>query len=792
MQVTEKQAAPNGAETLQTTLRTSAYGLFVAAFVLVGAVILASNALFPSDEAVALQVGEVAPHDILAPRSLKYESEVLTEAKRNAAIAAVRPIYDPPDPAVRNEQVQRARQILDFIENVRYDDFATTEQKAADIAAITDLRLAPGTVEALLAIDDPDRWRDIDAQVVRLLERVLSGEVRQDDIQARREELPNLISATYSEAEVQVITGIVGDLIRPNTFYNEQLTHQAQLEASENVPAETRSFVRGQVIIRAGEIASAAHIEALEQFGLLQPARRKLERFAGALLAMLFLATVLWLYLRKFDARVLRDPPFFMVLGATFLLFLGSVRVLNPEDRVQPYFFPASALALLVATLVGPQFAVVTNVFFAGAAGLVMGNSLEFAILIGLTGTLGVLSLDRTERLNAYFVAGLVICGTAIGVAALFALQTEGSPDLVVVLSQVVGAVVNGLLSAAVGLVGLYVISHALNIPTSLKLVELMQPNHALLQRLLREAPGTYQHSLQVANLAELGAQRVNADAALVRVAAMYHDVGKILNPHFFIENQADGVNPHDILDDPAQSAKIIIGHVTEGLRLARQYRLPVRLRDFIAEHHGTTRVAFFLHKAQEAAGNPASVDLAAYTYPGPRPRSRETAILMLADGCESSVRARRPQSKEDIRETIDFIFEERLRDGQLDDSGLTLNDLRMLRDTFLTALQGIFHPRIAYPGTPSQTAVPAEKGLAAKEVKTPTAALEAVKGEIVPDTPATDVQKERSAGGKSKTDGQPGARQKTVPRMSGNTDGSTSTEQEKPAESARDASVRD
>jgi putative nucleotidyltransferase with HDIG domain len=786
MQAADKQGISNGAESLQTTLRTSLYGLFVAAFVLVGAVILASNALFPADEAVTLQAGEVAPHDILAPRSLKYESEVLTEAKRNAAIAAVRPIYDPPDLAVRNEQMQRARQILDFIENVRYDDFATTAQKAADISAIADLHLAPGTIEALLAIDDPDRWRDIDAQVVRLLERVMSGEVRQDNIQAKREDLPNLISATYSEAEVQVITGIVGDLIRPNTFYNEELTRQAQLEAAESVPAETRSFVRGQVIIRAGEIASAAHIEALEQFGLLQPARRKFERFAGALLTMLFLTTVLGLYLRKFDAKVLHDPPFFMVLAIVFLLFLGSVRVLNADDRVQPYFFPASALALLTATLVGPQFAILTNMLFAGAAGLAMGNSLEFAILIGLTGTLGVLSLDRTERLNAYFMAGLVICVTAMGVAALFALQTEGSPDLVIVFSQVLGAMVNGLLSAAVGLVGLFVISHALNIPTSLKLVELMQPNHALLQRLLREAPGTYQHSLQVANLAELGAQRVNADAGLVRVAAMYHDVGKILNPHFFIENQADGFNPHDVLDDPVQSARIIIGHVTEGLRLARQYRLPLRLRDFIAEHHGTLRVAYFLHKAQEAGGS-ASVDLAAFTYPGPRPRSRETAILMLADGCESSVRARRPQSKEDIRETIDFIFEERLRDGQLDDSGLTLNDLRLLRDTFLTALQGVFHPRIAYPGTPTQAAAPAE----AKPAHTDDKPLpgRSVTADAA-DTPLTE--KTITVPDRSKTNGQPGIQRKAVPRPSERGDGPTPASEEKPAESAPNATVRD
>ncbi|MEB2288698.1 MAG: HDIG domain-containing protein [Anaerolineae bacterium] len=696
-------------EGLHRTLRKSVYMLLLAAFVLSGSVIMASDALFPSGAGVALEAGDVSPYDILAPRSLKYDSEVLLQAKRDAEVAAVRPIYDPPDASVKSEQLQRARQILDFIENVRYDDFATPAQAEADIDAITDLDLPAPAISVLLSIEDNDRWRDIDAQVMRLLERVLSGEVRDDNIQAKRGDLPNLISASYSEAEVQIITGIVADLMRVNTYFNEELTRQAQLQVAESVPVEVRSFAQGQMIIRAGELATAAHIEALEQFGLLQPTRRRIERFAGALLLTTLVAVVLGVYLWKFYLKVFFNPSLIVVLGVAFLLFLGSVSIMNGEDRVLLYFFPASALSLLVATLVGHQFAIVISVFFAAMAGLVTGGSLEFTVLIGLAGTVGVLSLDRTERLNAYFMAGLAVAACGIGTALLFALRGEGAPDPVTVLSQMVGSFVNGLLSAAVGLAALYVTSNTLNIPTSLKLVELMQPNHPLLQRLLREAPGTYQHSLQVANLAELGAQRVNANAPLVRVAAMYHDVGKILNPHFFVENQVDGVNPHDALDDPLQSARIIIGHVSEGLRLGRQYRLPSRLREFITEHHGTTQTLYFYRKAQERAGDADAVDARDFTYPGPRPQTREAAILMLADGCESSVRARRPQSKEDIEETVNYIFDERLECGQLDESELTLNDLHALRETFLTALQGVFHPRIAYPGTPSQKALPAE-----------------------------------------------------------------------------------
>jgi putative nucleotidyltransferase with HDIG domain len=685
-------------------LRRGVYVLLLGAFVLGGAFIIASDVLVPSRSKVALEEGDVAPRDLLAPRSLKYESAVLTQAKKDAAVAAVRPVYDSPDPSVANEQTQRARQILDFVENVRYDDFATLDQKKRDLAAVTDLSLDPSVVEALLTIGDNDTWQAIDAQVMRLLERVMSGEVREDNIQTIRDSLRNLISASYSENEVQIITAVVGDLIRVNAYYNEELTRQAENQAAQSVPVEVRTFVRGQMIIREGEIATPAHIEALEQFGLLQGTHRRTEQFVGSLLAMGLVTTLLGVYAWQFYPKIFLDAMFVILLGGLFLIFLGGVRLVDSGHSTRPYYYPASALAFLVATLVGPQFAIVVIAALAALAGVMTGDSLELAVLVVLSGTLGVLSLGRTERLNGYFVAGGVVGLTGACVALLFALGADDTPDLVTLLSKIFGSLANGFLSAAVALMGLYIITGLLNIPTSLKLIELQQPNHPLLQRLLREAPGTYQHSLQVANLAELAAQRVGANASLLRVASMYHDVGKILNPHFFVENQADGVNPHEALNNPDQSARIIIGHVTEGDRLARRYRLPYRIRDFVMEHHGTTQVAYFYRQAlDQAEGTDQAVNLEDFTYPGPRPQSRETAILMLADGCESSVRARRPQSREDICETVDYIFETRLQGGQLDDSGLTLNDLRLLRDTFLTGLQGIFHPRIAYPGTPGQ-----------------------------------------------------------------------------------------
>jgi hypothetical protein len=232
-----------------------------------------------------------------------------------------------------------------------------------------------------------------------------------------------------------------------------------------------------------------------------------------------------------------------------------------------------------------------------------------------------------------------------------------------------------------------------------MQLMELTRPDHPLLQRILHDAPGTYQHSLQVANLAEQAAEQVGADPLLTRVGALYHDAGKAVNPFYFIENQVPGFhNPHDDLD-PVSSAAIIIRHVAEGLKLAREYRLPHRLLDFIAQHHGTMTARYQYIKAVAAAsGDESRVDQAQFRYPGPRPSSRETAILMLADGCEARVRAERPKDDDELRNLIKNVIDSRIASNQLDDTGLTLHDLAVILNSFTATLRGIYHPRIQYP----------------------------------------------------------------------------------------------
>ncbi len=695
------------------------------AFVATASAIIAYPALTPSSD-LSLSVGQVAPTDILAPRSITYDSDVLTRLSRQAASDAIRDVYDPPNPSVSRQQIQLAQHVLDYINNVRHDAYAAQDQQMADLAAITTLHLTPDTEQKLLNISD-DTWKDISDQVMGVIERTMRGEVREDNLKEIYASLPNLIAIFTDEWETNLITDLAKDLIKPNTFYNDERTREARRVASAVITSETRSFAQGQIVVRAGSIVTDADMEALTQLKLLHPPDRRTQTLIGALLSVILFSTLGTIYLHRLHTDLFHDVPRMVLIGGLLLVFIAGARAFGTASEFQSYLYPAAAFSVLMVVLAGPQVAIVLGVLLAAIIGLVLGTSLEFAVLVSVGCMSAALSLNRTERLNAYFRAGLIISVANMGVGLLFMLFQSSVEPLRVVTILTAG-MLNGIITAGLSIVGLYLISVVLNMPINVRLIELSQPNQPLLQRLLREAPGTYQHSLQVANLAELAAERIGANAPLTRVAALYHDIGKIIYPHFFVENQAEGVNPHDELNNPEQSARIIIGHVLEGERLARKYHLPSMFIDFILQHHGTTPVMYFYNQALKAVNcDETRVNKALFQYPGPRPQTREAAILMLADASESIVRAKRPQTKQAIEDIIRDIIEARAADGQLDASQLTLHDLQIIRDVFVTTLQGVFHPRIPYPalGLPEAPKA-AELPASASSAATPSARLSA------------------------------------------------------------------
>jgi putative nucleotidyltransferase with HDIG domain len=422
----------------------------------------------------------------------------------------------------------------------------------------------------------------------------------------------------------------------------------------------------------------------------------------GAVVAVLMLGW-LWRFRPEYWARTRT----LVLIGMIFVLAALAVKL--PGDHAWvPYVIPTAAAGMLLTLLLDSGVSIVIIALVAVLAGPVSGSSIELTAYVFLGGFAGILAIRKGERQHFFLQATLAVALIEMAVVGTFNLL--GQHDTTGTL-QLWGASAGSALIATVITVGsLSLLGNLFGILTGPQLLELANPSQPLLRRLLIETPGTYHHSLTVGNLAERAASSIGADPLLVRAAAYYHDIGKLGNPMAFIENQAGGDNIHDQLA-PEHSATILRQHVTDGMDLARKAGLPQSLIAFIPQHHGTAILGYVYGKAREAAAKPFggestvagkaaadAVDQGRFRHGGPKPQTREAAILMLADGVEASVRSLSSRDEATIRAMVGQIIQERLSDGQLNECDLTIRDLERIREAFVGQLVGMYHERIAYP----------------------------------------------------------------------------------------------
>jgi putative nucleotidyltransferase with HDIG domain len=644
---------------------------------------------------VMLEEGDITSEHIRAPRRVSYESEILYEEAQEQAAANVDPIYKSPDPTLAHQQLDRARVVLDYIGAVRADSLNPTPRKRGWILAVPELsELSTETTDRLFSLSD-ESWDRVQLETLDIVEEAMRQEIREGNIDIARERIPRLVGLDLSSEEAAVTSALAQSFLRPNTFLDPEATVEAKARARGEVPSTLRTFEAGQIIVREGERVEAIDIEALDQLGLRKP-QASWADFIGAGLLSILEVVLLYLYMARFQSESLWNGQHLLLLVLLIIFFVLEAGLMIPEGKVLRYLAPASALAMLTTGALGPHAGVASTIFLSGVTGVIADNSLKMTLYTAMGGFIAALALRRVERIGELFRAGAFVALTHIVVLAVFDL-----PQVIVqpteLLSITLAGIASGGLAASLTLGGLFLIAPLFDIITTMRLIELSRPESPLLQLLLREAPATYHHSLMVANLAEQAAEAIGANALLTRVGAYYHDIGKMTRPYFFTENQADGMNPHDRLD-PQTSAGVIVGHVTDGIELARRYRLPKRVRAFIPEHHGSNQVSFLYHKAVQLAGGPNLVEESDFRYPGRKPQSKETALVMLADGCEAAVRSAAPRNAEDVAKIVNNIIDQRVNDGQLNECDLTMQDLAIIRQTFTSALKGTFHPRIKYP----------------------------------------------------------------------------------------------
>ena len=667
--------------------------LVVVSIISYGALVL-PEVLLPS--AVPLQPGDVAPNDFQATKSHQYISEVRTEDARRAAEEAITPVYAPPDPSIARAQIERLRAALQYITLVREDENSTPEQKVSDLAALSDVHLKEETIVQILALP-AGRWESIEQEALSVLEQVMRPTIRDQELEAIQRTIPSLVSLALSEEQAAIVTELVTAFVVPNSVYSEELTEADRQAARDSVDPIIQEYKAGEIIVLRGQIISEADFEAMQEFGLIEETS-PWQDYVGAGALVVMMAAFTNLYFSRRRLPFLLEPRSLILVALIFIFFIVSARLIIPNRTVLPYAFPLAAMGLLIATLFGIEAGSVFSIALALLVPYGLPNAPDLIPYYLLSSLTGVLVLGNARRVWTFFRAGMATA--AAGIAMLIAFRVPFVQMDVIAILQLGGAAIfSGLAACSIALLLQYFLAQTLGLTTALQLIEISRPDFPLLQFFLRNAPGTYQHSLQVANLAEQAAEAIGADALLTRVGALFHDVGKALNPMFFVENQAqDQVNTHEDLA-PADAAAAIISHVNDGVMLARKHRLPRRIDDFILEHHGTMLTRYQYNQAVKAAGDDASlVDKEAFRYPGPSPRSRETALLMLADGSEARARAERPEDEEAIRSIVRSTIEVAEKHGQLDHTQLTLRDLSIITDVFVSILRGSHHPRISYP----------------------------------------------------------------------------------------------
>lgn len=702
------------------------------------------------------EVGQYLPQAVLARVAFRAVDQEQTERSRRDAQERQPAIYDPNPVFFRQarERLEALWALGDVSGPARLDQIHPQVREAFQLtaAALTELRrlhTPPSATPAPTDTPSPPTGTVLWQQWIdRLLDR-LAGLPVLDKTQARAERDPaqraskivirhpsagpleqyddlilnleddhDLLAQRLTELAgqagfptplVRSVAAAILQVQEPTYRLNELETRLAKQRAYEQQPPVERFFQVHDLIVPPGRILSTFDVQALVQeqrafLATLSPADRWLAALGWLGLAML-LVTGLWVYILAYNPRIAANPTRGAALSG--LMLLGPLLAVSLASLKPTWTLAGSAAAVLLVSIVvaiayDQRLALVTGLIQTVLISLTLHMPLAGILVLtaGVAGIAGWLNEVRTRSklLVTSAAAGLLMAASWV---LWHLIQRQAEPLLLPQMLQNQALVLLGT-ALAVGMIVqslLPGIERLFGVTTSLTLKELNDASHPLLRRLAQEAPGTYQHSLRLADLAEAAADAIGANALLCRVGAMYHDIGKLLRPDFFVENQGQGPNRHDSLD-PRQSLAVILAHVRDGLILAREHRLPSPVRHMIESHHGTSLVEFFYHAAcqqAERTGQPPP-DPAEFRYPGPKPRSREAAILMLADSVESAARTLNEPTPQALAEVVDAAMARRMADGQLDQTPLTLSELHRIRSAFLHVLTAMYHSRIAYP----------------------------------------------------------------------------------------------
>lgn len=639
---------------------------------------------------VSLTVGQVSERDITAPRTISFIDEPRTRKLETEVLSGVANVYDLDTGAAVSAEDEVGR-IFRTLRSVQSDKtLKTGEERVARFSGLMAGTLKGQSLSVMPALTFAETDQ-LEEHARALLRKYLTRGIRDEEAESvRKLAAADIEKLGLGDNGVLVLMDLTQSRLRSNFVLNAretELRRQAALRKIEPVRSTVKS---GQIVVRRGEVVSDEQMQILTELGLHR-GQIGLGRFLGLALFVLSVMGMLLLFFFRFLPHIFRDDRRLVLIGLILLLTLLIGRI---GHFYSDFVTPIALGSLLTAILVGPWAAMLTGVASSLLFSLIAEQNLRVFIFMLMGSIAGVYSVSNASQGYSLVRAGIWVSLANVG--ALLITGLIESLEYRQILADTAMGAVGGFAAAILSIGILPYLEHAFRITTTDKLLNLARPNHPLLQRLLLEAPGTYYHSILVGNLSETAAGKVGADPVLSRVGAYYHDVGKIQRPYFFSENQTNIENPHSKMT-PSLSTMIITSHIRDGLEFCREHKLPDVIADIVSQHHGTSLVSYFFRQASEGEHGECVLE-DDFRYEGPKPQTREAALIMLADGCEAAVRAISRPNMSRIENTVRRIINDRLRDGQLNECDLTLRDLNVIGDTFIRVLCSTCHSRVEYP----------------------------------------------------------------------------------------------
>ncbi|MBN1289859.1 MAG: HDIG domain-containing protein [Actinobacteria bacterium] len=644
----------------------------------------------------SIKEGEPSPRDVIAPKTVQYIDKTKTDEQREAAAAGVQDVYEY-DKDVSRRVADEIKYFFQKIYEVYSLDLDMAEkvgrvqEKAGDV-------VDSATIEAILQLS-AETVQNLYAPTAETAGKVMDKQVKPDELEKARE-LARIEADGFSDdPTIQVIAGdIAADYIKPNSIFNAEETEKRKTAAREAVSPVITTVLEGEIIIGKGRIVTSEQASLLKTLGFRSPVFSGLNMIYFGAFIFLIIA-VLAMFISRYRNDIYENLKVLVLLGVLLVVYTVFAKIAaiaaGSSSPLFSFVVPTAAIAIITAVLVDRFVAIVMVVLCALLTGAVTGGNFTMvavALLGGFYPSIAVSRMStRYELRRASLYTAIWIAFVAFGVSLL----SQYRQDFLVITGI---GFLNGFISSVVAMGLLPFLETTMKVTTNPWLLEIASPEQELLKELSMKAPGTYSHSVMVANLAEAAAREIGSDPLIARVAAYYHDIGKTKRAQFFIENQPEGSNPHNDIS-PNLSSLIITSHVKDGIEMLNSSGLPKDIIDVIKQHHGTSIVKYFYEKAIEDGENE-RVDENRFRYHFDKPKSKTAAILMLADGVEATARTLPSTSASAIEQMVSRIVDDKIDDGQLDECDITFGDISKIKSVFAKILISTYHPRITYPKT--------------------------------------------------------------------------------------------